>query len=302
MTAQAAPTDRVRPLARLVAASQTLEGGGFEVYRPFPTATLEWLDPFLLLDEMAPVDHEPGQAVGAPAHPHRGFETVTYVLQGEVEHQDSAGNHGLIGPGDVQWMTAGDGIIHSEMPSARIQTEGGVGHGLQVWVNLPSSLRRTTPRYQALPNDQLASVAGEGWAAEVVAGSLLGVDGPAETHTPITYARVTVQPGASLRIPIDDGHTAAVYAFEGSGTVGEPGELLNTHHLAVFEQSSGDLFVSVPDDASGPLDSIVLAGEPIGEPIARYGPFVMNTAAEIDEAIADYNAGRMGSIPATGTT
>ncbi len=296
-----ATTDRIRPLARLVASSRTTEGGGFEVYRPFPTATLDLLDPFLLLDEMAPTVHEPGQAIGAPAHPHRGFETVTYVLRGEVEHRDSAGNHGLIGPGDVQWMTAGDGIIHSEMPSARIQTEGGVGHGLQVWVNLPSSLRRTTPRYQALPNDQLAPVAGEGWTAEVVAGSVLGVDGPAETHSPITYARLTVQPGASVRIPIPDGHTAALYAFEGSGAVGEPGERLDAHHLAVFEPSSGDLSISVPADATAPLDSIVLAGEPIGEPIARYGPFVMNTRAEIDEAIADFNAGRMGSIAATGS-
>ncbi|MGI9615922.1 MAG: pirin family protein [Acidimicrobiales bacterium] len=294
-------TDRIRPLARIVAASRTIEGGGFEVYRPFPTATLELLDPFLLLDEMAPVHHEPGEAVGAPAHPHRGFETVTYVLKGEVEHQDSAGNHGLIGPGDVQWMTAGDGIIHSEMPSATIQTEGGVGHGLQVWVNLPTSLRRTTPRYQALPNDELAPVSGEGWTGEVVAGSMLGVDGPADTHTPITYARLTVQPGASVRIPVADGHAAAVYAFEGSGTVGEAGERLDAQHLAVFEPSSGDLAISVPVGAAGPLDSIVLAGEPIGEPIARYGPFVMNTAAEIEEAIADFNAGRMGSIPATGT-
>jgi redox-sensitive bicupin YhaK (pirin superfamily) len=294
-------TERTRPVARIVAASQTLEGGGFKVFRPFPTANLEWLDPFLLLDEMAPVHHEPGEAIGAPAHPHRGFETVTYVLQGEVEHRDSAGNHGVIGPGDVQWMTAGDGIVHSEMPSARIQTDGGVGHGLQLWVNLPSSLRRTTPRYQALPNDQLTSVEGEGWTAEVVAGSMLGVAGPAETHTPIGYARVTVQPGASLRIPVADASTAAIYAFAGSGTLGELGDTLEAHHLAVFEPSSGDLVVVVAAAAEGPLDAIVLTGEPIGEPMARYGPFVMNTAAEIDDAIADFNAGRMGSIPATGT-
>ncbi|NNC81061.1 MAG: pirin family protein [Acidimicrobiales bacterium] len=297
-----ATTDRIRPLARIVASSRTIEGGGFEVYRPFPTPSLDLLDPFLLLDEMAPVNHEPGQAMGAPAHPHRGFETVTYVLQGEVEHQDSAGNHGLIGPGDVQWMTAGDGIIHSEMPSTRIQTEGGVGHGLQLWVNLPSTLRRTTPRYQGLPNDQLAAVAGEGWSAEVVAGSLFGVDGPAETFTPIVYARVTIQAGASLRIPVADGHTSAVYAFAGSAAVGQSGESLDAQHLAVFERSSGDLVISVPADAAGPFDSIVIAGEPIDQPIARYGPFVMNTKAEIEEAIDDFNAGRMGSITATGTT
>ncbi|MFW2381079.1 MAG: pirin family protein [Acidimicrobiales bacterium] len=294
-------TQQTRPVAGVVSATKTLEGGGFEVYRPFPTAALDLLDPFLLLDEMAPTHHKPGQAIGAPAHPHRGFETVTYVLAGEIEHRDSAGNHGVIGPGDVQWMTAGDGIIHSEMPSERIQTEGGLGHGLQLWVNLPSSLRRTTPKYQGLTNDQLARVDGDGWTAEVVAGSMLGVEGPAQTHTPVTYARVTVQPGSELTIPTPEGHTAAIYAFEGVGFVGRPGSQLEAHQLAVFERSEGDVVVSVPADAEGPLDVIVLTGEPIGEPIARYGPFVMNTAAEIEEAIADFNAGRMGSIPATGT-
>lgn len=294
-------TTPTRPLDRIVAARRTLEGGGFEVYRTFPTTALDWLDPFLLLDEMAPVHHQPGQeAIGAPPHPHRGFETVTYVLKGEVEHRDSAGNHGLIGPGDVQWMTAGDGIVHSEMPSARIQTEGGVGHGLQLWVNLPASLRRANPRYQAITSDRIPSVPGDGWRAEVVAGSVLGVDGPAETRTPIGYARVTVQPGASLRIPLDDGHTAAVYAFAGSGRVGASSEVLSAQHLAVFERSVGDIVLSVADDAPYPLDTIVLTGEPIGEPMARYGPFVMNTADEIDQAIADFNAGRMGSIPAAG--
>ncbi len=292
---------QARPVARIVAATSTLEGGGFEVYRPFPTAALDLLDPFLLLDEMAPTHHKPGQAIGAPAHPHRGFETVTYVLQGEVEHRDSAGNHGIIGPGDVQWMTAGDGIVHSEMPSERIQTEGGVGHGLQLWVNLPSYLRRTAPKYQALTNDQLVRATGDGWTAEVVAGSILGVEGPAETHTPITYARLTLQPGTELSIPTPDGHTAAVYAFAGAGTVGHLGTGLEAHQLAVFERTEGDVILSVPAGASAPLDAIVLSGQPIGEPIARYGPFVMNTIAEIEQAIEDFNAGRMGSIPATGT-
>ena len=184
-----------RRVDRVVPAASTTEGGGFEVFRPFPGPAVDWLDPFLLLDEMAPNRHEPGEAVGAPAHPHRGFETVTYVLRGEVEHRDSAGNHGLIGPGDVQWMTAGDGIVHSEMPSTRMQTEGGIGHGLQLWVNLPAALRRTTPRYQALTASDIPTASGDGWTAEVVAGSMLGVHGPAETHTPIGYAQLTVSPG-----------------------------------------------------------------------------------------------------------
>lgn len=290
-----------RPIARIVPATRTLEGGGFEVYRPFPTPHADWFDPFLLLDEMAPNEVPPGEAIGAPPHPHRGFETVTYILRGEVEHRDSMGNHGIIGPGDVQWMTAGDGIVHSEMPSERVQTEGGVGHGVQLWVNLPASLRRTAPTYQALLADDMASVRGEGWAAEVVAGSMLGVTGPARTHTPIGYARITVQPGASLRIPTPNGHTALVYAFGGSATVGAMQEALGTNHLAVFERSAGDVTIAVRDDASEPLGAVVLTGEPIGEPMARYGPFVMNTDAELDEAIRDFNAGRMGSIPASGT-
>ncbi|MEM9607185.1 MAG: pirin family protein [Actinomycetota bacterium] len=294
-------TQTSRPLERVVAATTTLEGGGFEVHRPFPTRALDWLDPFLLLDEMAPNRVEPGEAIGAPPHPHRGFETVTYVLRGEVEHRDSAGNHGLIGPGDVQWMTAGDGIVHSEMPSERVQREGGVGHGMQLWVNLPASLRRTQPHYQGLTNDQLARVDGDGWSAEVVAGSLLGVEGPARTHTPIGYARITVRPGSQLRIPVAAGHTAAVYAFAGSARVGEDAVRVAPQDLAVFARSGGDVLIAVPDGALAPFEAFVLTGEPIGEPIARYGPFVMNTPEEIDEAIADFNAGRMGSISATGT-
>ncbi|MBG7605416.1 MAG: pirin family protein [Actinobacteria bacterium] len=302
-TTQSTTTNKpARPLTRIVPAASTIEGGGFEVYRPFPGSVIDWLDPFLLLDEMAPNHQKPGEAIGAPPHPHRGFETVTYVLQGEVEHRDSAGNHGVIGPGDVQWMTAGDGIIHSEMPSTRLQTDGGVLHGLQLWVNLPASLRRTTPKYQGLPADQIASVDGDGWKAEVVAGSMFGVRGPAATHTPVGYARVTVQPGSTLRIQTPDRQTALVYAFDGVGVVGDESQRLEAHHLAVFDRTGGDIALAVPADEPTALDCIVLTGEPINEPMARYGPFVMNTTGELEEAINDFNAGRMGSIPATGTT
>ena len=290
-----------RDVAAVFDSARTIEGGGFEVYRPFPSAALEWLDPFLLLDEMAPTYHAPGQAIGAPAHPHRGFETVTYVMRGEVEHRDSAGNHGVIGAGDVQWMTAGDGIVHSEMPSARMQTEGGVGHGIQLWVNLPSELRRTAPRYQAVTSEQLPRVSGAGWSAEIIAGEFLGTPGPARTHTPIGVARVAVQPGSTLTLSVPEQHTAAVYAIEGSGVLGG-GTQIEAHQLAVYERSVGDVIVDVPASSPASFDAFVLTGAPIGEPIARYGPFVMNTEAEIAEAIADFNAGRMGAIPATGTT
>ena len=198
--------DNRRGIKRIVVGQETSDGAGVRLTRVIGGPQLPQFDPFLLLDHF--VSDDPNDYIGGfPPHPHRGFETVTYVVQGEIEHRDSAGNLGVIGPGDVQWMTAGDGIIHSEMPSARIQTEGGMGHGLQVWVNLPSTLRRTAPNYQALPHDRLAMVEGEGWAAEVVAGTVLGVEGPAKTHTPVGYARVTVQPGASLRIPIAGGQS-----------------------------------------------------------------------------------------------
>lgn len=291
----------VRPVREVIPARSTLEGGGFEVYRPFPGIEADWFDPFLLLDEMAPHDLPPGEAVGAPPHPHRGFETVTYVLRGEVEHRDSAGNQGVIGPGDVQWMTAGDGIVHSEMPSTRMQTQGGVGHGLQLWVNLPAALRRTPPAYQALLADELATATGPGWTAEVVAGSMFDVEGPARTHTPVGLARLTAEPGSTIWLPVPDGHTALVYAFDGAALLADQ-VLVGAQDLAVFDRSGGDVVVSVDDDADHAFDAVVLTGEPIGEPMARYGPFVMNTAAEIEEAVADFRAGRMGSIPAAGTT
>jgi hypothetical protein len=299
MTTQTDSPTSARPVKGVYDAPRTVEGGGFEVYRPLPSAALDLLDPFLLLDEMAPTVHPPGHAVGAPDHPHRGFETVTYILDGEVEHRDSAGNHGVIGPGDVQWMTAGDGVVHSEMPSRRFQEEGGRAHGVQLWVNLPSSLKRTDPRYQALPEASIPTVHGEGWSASVVAGSMLGVDGPAETHTPVGYARVTLEPAASVRVEVFDGHTAAVYALNGAATVGPSSKRLVAHQLAVFDRSHGDLLISADPDAEAPLDALLLTGEPIGDPVARYGPFVMNTRSEIVEAIDDFNAGRMGTIAAT---
>jgi len=299
MTTPTASATFARPVQGVYDAQRTVEGGGFEVYRPLPSAALDLLDPFLLLDEMAPTVHSPGHAVGAPDHPHRGFETVTFIIDGEVEHRDSAGNHGVIGPGDVQWMTAGDGVVHSEMPSRRFQEEGGRAHGLQLWVNLPSSLKRTAPRYQELPEESIPTVHGEGWSASVVAGSMLGVDGPAETHTPVGYARVMLEPAASVRVDVPDGRTAAVYAFSGAATVGANRERLAAHQLAVFDRSHGDVLISAAPDAETPLDALLLTGEPIGEPVARYGPFVMNTRSEILEAIEDFNAGRMGTIAAT---
>ncbi len=289
-----------RVAVEIVPATHTLEGAGFGVYRPFPTSRLDLLDPYLLLDEMEPVDHAPGEARGAPDHPHRGFETVTYMLDGEFEHQDSRGNHGTIRAGDVQWMTAGDGIIHSEMPSHRIRTNGGRVHGFQIWINLPRENKRATPRYQSLEAADIATVDGAGWSARIIAGSLLGVDGPAATHTPIGAAHITLQPGRRIEIPVPGDHNAGVYAFSGSGTAGDPAMALPERSLAVFERGEGAVVVEAAGGTVPDMEVLVLTGRPLDEPVARYGPFVMNTRDELIEAIEDYNAGRMGSIEPAG--
>lgn len=290
------PNVNERAVAMIVPAHRQLEGAGFGVFRPFPTAGFDMLDPFLMLDEKEPEIHEPGSAKGAPDHPHRGFETVSYVLDGETEHADSLGNRDVIRTGDVQWMTAGDGIVHSEMPSTRIQTEGGRVHGFQLWVNLPAASKRTQPRYQALTADELPNVEGQGWKAIVIAGSVFGVQGPATTHTPIVYAHLSVQPGTHISIDLPADHQAGLYVFESSALAGRPEEPVGHRHLAVFAPGDGSIRFAAPLDAEGPTEALLMAGRPLNEPVARYGPFVMNTRAELVEAIEDYQAGRMGKI------
>lgn len=270
-------------LATIEAHRQT-EGAGFEVRRPFPTPRLSQLDPFLLLDEMGPVDVEPGEAKGAPDHPHRGFETVTYVIEGATEHEDSAGNAGRIGPGAVQWMTAGSGVIHSEMPARELLTDGGRMHGFQLWVNLPQRDKLTAPHYQEFRADQIPAVAGTGSVVRVIAGTYAGVTGPVLTHSPVSYFHVTLAADARVTIPISAEHTALVYTFAGTGD----------GTLRVFASDGDDVRIENPGDVVG--EYLVLAGAPLREPIARYGPFVMNTAAEIEEAIDDYRSGRFGLI------
>jgi redox-sensitive bicupin YhaK (pirin superfamily) len=292
---------KARSVAMIVPAHHQLEGAGFGVFRPFPTAGFDMLDPFLMLDEKEPEIHQPGSAKGAPDHPHRGFETVSYVLDGETEHCDSLGNRDVIGTGDVQWMTAGDGIVHSEMPSTRIQTEGGRVHGFQLWVNLPAALKRTQPRYQALSADELPRAEGEGWAAIVIAGDVFGVQGPARTHTPVVYAHVTIEPAAGLSIALPADHQAGIYVFGGTALAGAASTPVGHRDLAVFEPGDGAITVAAPSDAERPTEALLMAGRPLNEPVARYGPFVMNTRAEIVEAIEDYQAGRMGQIDPAGT-
>jgi quercetin 2,3-dioxygenase len=283
----------VRPVTAVVDAIETLEGGGFLVHRPFPTATLDMVDPFLLLDEMGPTEVAPGEGIGAPDHPHRGFETVTYMLEGEFEHRDSAGNHGVIHTGDVQWMTAGSGVVHSEMPGAVLQRDGGRSHGLQLWVNLPRAAKMTEPRYQDLRSADIPTVVGDGFEAKVIAGEALGVVGPASTHVPIVYVHARVGDGATLDLAVPSDANAFAYVLSGSGEFGPAGRAGTRSQLVVF-RSGGD-GIRIRGGAGG-LDVIVLAGRPLREPVVRYGPFVMNTKAEIVEAFDDYQSGKMGRI------
>ena len=271
----------------------TLEGGGFLVHRPFPTARLDHIGPFLLLDEMGPADNAPGEAKGAPDHPHRGFETVTYVLAGEIEHKDSQGNRGLITPGDVQWMTAGAGIVHSEMPSSRIMSQGGRAHGFQLWVNLPQKAKWHRPRYQDLAAADMPIVEFPGGSAVVISGHTHGVDGAADTFLPANYLHLKVYPEEEVSLEIEPGHQAFVYMFRGDGTVGGAREAIAAGQMAVFERGDGSLKIVGGDEG---LEAMVGSAEPLDEPVARYGPFVMNTREEIEQAFDDYRSGKMGSI------
>ena len=285
-----------RTVAGVVTAHQQIEGGGFPVRRPLPTAGCPALDPFLLIDEMGPVHWPPGAAIGAPDHPHRGFETVTYVLAGEVQHKDSHGNVGRLGPGDVQWMTAGAGIVHSELPSPAFKAQGGLMHGFQVWVNLPAADKMMRPRYQELPSAEIPRGCSEDGLAEVavIAGQALGVNAAIDTVIPIIYQHWTLQPGARVLQPVVAEHNAVTHVFAGVARVA--GTLLNSGQMGVL--GAGDaVLMEVDADAADAAQLLLLAGRPIAEPVARYGPFVMNTEQELVQAFRDFEAGRMGEIP-----
>jgi redox-sensitive bicupin YhaK (pirin superfamily) len=283
-----------REAARIVTAHRQREGGGFIVRRPVPTLGLELVDPFLLIDEMGPVDYAPGEALGAPDHPHRGFETVTYVLEGEMEHEDSAGHRGALRAGDVQWMTAGAGIVHSEMPSSRMREEGGRMHGFQIWVNLPARDKMSRPRYQEIPAARIPEARTDDGRArvKVVAGEALGVRAVIETHTPIVYQDWSVDDGADVSIPIPADQQALVYVFRGAARVGDEGKEVRDGQLALL--GPGDTVRLRGANGGGRL--LLLGGVPLAEPVARYGPFVMNTEPELIQAFKDFQTGRMGEI------
>jgi redox-sensitive bicupin YhaK (pirin superfamily) len=298
-TAEARP----RPVERVIAAQRAVEGEGFVVRRPFPgVLSMAEADPFLLLDHLGAVELAPGEAKGTSWHPHRGFETVTYMIDGQMEHQDSTGGGGLITDGATQWMTAGDGILHVERPPELLVTRGGLLHGVQLWVNLPRADKRTPARYQSIEAGEvaLATTPDGGSVVRVIAGRLGDVRGPGATHTPITYVHATISPGARVELPWDPTFNAMAYVLAGDGTIGTEATPLTEAHLGVF--GTGDTLVlqaaaRQPVAAAGGWEVLLLGGRPIREPIFHYGPFVMNTRQEIIETIEDFNAGRLGRIP-----
>ena len=291
-----------RPVLQVTTAPSGYEGEGFPVRRAFAGVDLAQLDPFIHMDQMGEVDYAPGEPKGTAWHPHRGFETVTYIIDGVFRHQDSNGGGGLITNGDTQWMTAGGGILHIEEPPEELVMSGGLFHGFQLWVNLPRRLKMTNPRYQDIRAQQvsLLSSADGGALIRVIAGDLGGHPGPGITHTPVTLLHATLQPGAQLRLPWRRDFNALVYVLAGSGTVGPDHRPVRTGQLATF--GAGDALTvqasPVQDGPSRELDILVLGGEPIREPVAAYGPFVMNTRDELVQAFEDFQAGRLGTIPA----
>jgi redox-sensitive bicupin YhaK (pirin superfamily) len=293
---------RERPVLTVTTAPSGHEGEGFPVRRAFAGVDLKALDPFVHMDQMGEVDYAPGEPKGTSWHPHRGFETVTYIIDGTFRHQDSNGGGGLITNGDTQWMTAGGGILHIEEPPEELVVSGGLFHGFQLWVNLPRTLKMTPPRYQDIRAGQVALLSSPdgGALVRVIAGDVDGHEGPGITHTPITLLHATLQPGAQLRLPWRADFNALGYVMAGSGTVGTERRPVRTGQLAVF--GSGDVVTFAAGNRSdGPgegAEILVLGGLPIGEPVAAYGPFVMNTRAELVKAFEDYQAGRLGTIPA----
>ena len=292
----------LRAVRSVTTAPAGFEGEGFPVRRAFAGVSKDQLDPFIHMDQMGEVEYAAGEAKGTPWHPHRGFETVTYMIDGTFQHQDSIGGGGLIADGATQWMTAGSGILHIERPPDELVASGGLFHGTQLWVNLPSADKWVDPRYQDIrPGSVALATSPDGGALlRIIAGELGGHVGPGSTHTPITMVHATVSPGAQLELPWEPGYNALAYVLSGDGTVGPDRRPVKTGQLAVFGPGNGlSLSADADQDSRHPaLDVVLLGGRPIGEPVAQYGPFVMNTRVELQQAFEDFEKGRMGSIPA----
>ena len=292
-----------RPVRGITTAPRGLEGEGFPVRRAFAGVEMSELDPFIHLDQIGEVEWAAGEPKGTPWHPHRGFETVMYMIDGTFEHQDSNGGGGVITNGDTQWMTAGAGILHIERPPEALVVSGGLFHGFQLWVNLPSSDKFLAPRYQDLRGSEtvLLTSADGGALLRLIAGSLDGHRGPSSTHTPITMIHATLQPGARVRLPWPAAFNALAYVLNGDGTFGDEGRAAGLGQLVRFGPGESlTIAANRQQEGRSPnLDVLLLGGQPIGEPVAWYGPFVMNSHAELAQAFEDYKQGRLGVIPAS---
>lgn len=290
-----------RPVQSVTTAPQGLEGEGFPVRRAFAGVRLEDLDPFVHMDQMGEVEYAPGEPKGTPWHPHRGFETVTYMIDGTFQHQDSHGGGGVITDGATQWMTAGKGILHIETPPEELVVSGGLFHGIQLWVNLPARDKMIEPAYQGLEaGDVTLLSSGDGGAlVRIIAGEVAGHRGPGSTHTPMALLHASLSPGALLEVPWDPAFNALVYLLDGSGRAGSDGRPVTSGQLVTF--GPGDFIALRADDTqqarASHLEALILGGRPIREPVEHYGPFVMNTKAEIGQALEDFEAGRLGTIP-----
>ena len=290
-----------RPVRGITTSTHGFEGEGFPVRRAFAGVDLATLDPFLHLDQMGEVDYAPGEPKGTPWHPHRGFETVTYMIDGVFDHQDSHGGGGSITNGDTQWMTAGAGILHIETPPEWLVQSGGLFHGIQLWVNLPRDEKMVAPKYQDIRSDQVALLTSydAGALVRVIAGRVGSQPGPGSTHTPMALVHATIEPGARLDLPWNPGFNALVYVLNGQGSVGTDARPVRTGQSAVL--GAGDYLTIVAEglqeSRSPKLDVIVVGGKPIGQSIAWAGPFVMNTRSEVLQAYEDFQKGSFGHIP-----
>jgi redox-sensitive bicupin YhaK (pirin superfamily) len=282
-----------RTLQRIVTAKRTPEGDGMVVQRAFPGQEVGRIDPFLMLDEMGPIDFEPGARAGFPDHPHRGFETVTYMLEGAFQHRDSHGHAGKLGPGDVQWMTAGAGIVHSEMPHPDLRKAGGRLHGLQLWVNLPKADKMMRPRYQEIPSAKIPEATFAGGSVKVIAGRFGEEEAVIDTRTPIQFMHLRLDPGAQVRLPVPERHEGFLYGLEGSVLAGS--KTLEAHQLGVLGGAGDGLEAAAGEKG---FEGVFVTGVPLNEPVFQHGPFVMTTRQEIVQAVEDFQTGKFGTIPA----
>jgi quercetin 2,3-dioxygenase len=293
--------DVERPVLAVSTAPAGYEGEGFPVRRTMAGINYRYLDPFIMMDHMGEVDYAAGEPKGTHWHPHRGFETVTYLIEGQFIHQDTHGGGGVITEGSTQWMTAGAGLLHIETPPEKLVEEGGLFHGFQLWVNLPSKDKFLAPKYQGIESGNITLLASDDGASIVrlIAGEVDGHVGPGSTHTPITLIHASVSPGTKLSLPWQPSYNALAYVMAGTGTVGEKRSEVHAGQLVVF--GAGDRLNITADEKqdsrTANLEVIILGGEPINEPMVHYGPFVMNTRDELQQALSDYQSGKLGIIP-----